>query len=148
MQKLTQQAAYANLVEFLDTLGGAILVAHSWAGILCSEICELRPDLVHGIVMYEPVGMSDDSTYVKETFGDIPLLGLYGDYIIERGQDGRKAAVVAADSVLNANGGISDIIDLPALGIFGNGHIMSQDFNNKAIADSVVVWLQENVIVE
>ena len=102
MQKLTQQAAFANLTEFLDTLAGAIIIAHSWAGILCTEICTLRPDLVHAIVMYEPVGVPDDSTTIVDIFQDIPFLGLYGDYIVDRGQDGRKESVMIADSVLQS----------------------------------------------
>ena len=52
--------------------------------------------------MYEPVGVPDDSTTIVDIFQDIPFLGLYGDYIVDRGQDGRKESVMIADSVLQS----------------------------------------------
>jgi len=48
------------------------------------------PDLVERIVAVEPVGALTDPPTVAEMGGDAPFMGVYGDYVDEREQTGRK----------------------------------------------------------
>jgi len=50
------------------------------------------PDLVERIVAVEPVGAPTDPPTVAEMGGDAPFMGVYGDYVDEREQTGRKEA--------------------------------------------------------
>jgi len=55
-------------------------------------VAQTAPDLVERIVAVEPVGAPTDPPTVAEMGGDAPFMGVYGDYVDEREQTGRKEA--------------------------------------------------------
>jgi len=58
-----------------------------WIGF---AVAQTVPDLVERIVAVEPVGAPTDPPTVAEMGGDAPFMGVYGDYVDEREQTGRK----------------------------------------------------------
>ena len=73
---------------------------------------------------------------------DIPVLMLFGDYV---DQHPRWATFKKIDTeygnAIKAAGGTVDWINLPDIGIKGNGHMMMQDKNNMQVAEVIQKWL-------
>jgi hypothetical protein len=46
---------------------------------------------------------------------------------------------------LNAAGGNAQMLWPPALGIYGNSHMIMQDTNNRQIGDMILGWVERNV---
>jgi pimeloyl-ACP methyl ester carboxylesterase len=131
------------LVELLDRVGPAILMAHSAAGQTVLQAASARLHLVPGFVLLEPAGIPDAGDF--PAFSGKFMLGIYGDYIAQRNQTGRKQATEDAAVLFNQNGGVGEVISMPEdLNVFGNTHIMMQDNNSHDIAAIVVNWLRTN----
>ena len=73
---------------------------------------------------------------------DIPILMVFGDHIVTdaRWPKIRENAVTFGEAV-KAAGGHVDVIDLPAIGIRGNSHLMMMDRNNLEVAGVIQDWL-------
>jgi len=82
----------AALEALLNRVGPAVLLVHSAGGSSGFTVAQAAPDLVERIVAVEPVGAPTDPQTVAEMGGDAPFMGVYGDYVDERGQTGRKEA--------------------------------------------------------
>jgi hypothetical protein len=80
---------------------------------------------------------------------DIPVLMMFGDYV---DQHPRWATFKKVDTeygnAIKAAGGTVDWINLPEIGIKGNGHMMMQDKNNLEIAEVIQKWLASKGLVE
>ena len=135
----------AGLVALLEKIGPAIIMMHSAAGTAGFEATRLRPDLVKGIVVLEPVGCPTDETDVVTYFADKPFLAVYADFVDFRGQTGRLESCQTTAQLINDNGGVGGVINLPEMGIFGNSHLMMQDNNSDAIAEEIISWINTNV---
>lgn len=130
-------AAYAAL---LDKVGPSIVVAHSQGGQLALRAAQARPDKVKALVLVEPAGIGD--TARAAVLKDIPIVAIFGDYIdkdsrwptIKRNVQGFLAEVDKA-------GGKTEVVDLPALGIRGNSHMMMMDRNSDEVAGVIQRWL-------
>ena len=139
-------AAYTALV---DKVCPCILLLHSQAGAFGFPVAQARPDKIKAIVAIEPsdVGSKAEAKKVK----DIPILLLYGDYIYtpldSRWPTMRRRAFDYADAV-RAAGGSVDVINLPAIGIKGNSHMLMMDKNNGQIADVIQKWLTDKGLAD
>ena len=138
----------ARLVLLMEKINRpAILVGHSAAGMTVVKAARLRPDLLTGFIMIEPVGVPSESDF--PAFSGKFLLGVYGDYIAERGQTNRLANTRTAAQLFVDHDGAGGVISLPEdHAIFGNTHIMMQDNNNDVIAGLIVEWLETQAGVE
>ena len=58
-------------------------------------------------------------------------------------QSGRYNNCKAAVEMINAAGGDAAFLDLPAMGINGNTHLLMQDDNSDDIAEMVTDWIAE-----
>jgi pimeloyl-ACP methyl ester carboxylesterase len=133
----------AALEALLERIGSATLLVHSAGGATGFAVARSVPDRVEAIVAVEPVGAPTDPGTVAEMGGDAPFLGVYGDYVTERGQTGRKEASQTTADIASETAPKSTLLDLPAEGIAGNTHLLMQDENNDVIADRVGSWLAQ-----
>jgi pimeloyl-ACP methyl ester carboxylesterase len=131
------------LAALLERVGPATLLVHSAGGGSGFAVAQSRPDLVDRIVAVEPVGCPTDPQTVSRMGGDAPFLGVYGDYVAERGQTGRKSACRTTAELAGETNPASTMLSLPAEGVSGNTHLMMQDDNNGAIADRIRSWIDE-----
>jgi hypothetical protein len=71
---------------------------------------------------------------------------VFGDFIEEdeawRAHAARASASIAA---WNAAGGRGERLDLPALGMYGNTHMMMMDANSDDVLRVVLGWLDQHV---
>ncbi|RXK52060.1 hypothetical protein EAF64_03415 [Halorientalis pallida] len=119
------------------------MLVHSAGGATGFAVAQSVPDRVDAIVAVEPVGAPTDAGTVAEMGGDAPFLGVYGDYVAERGQTGRKEASQTTADLASEAAPKSTLLDLPAEGLTGNTHLLMQDDNNGAIAARVRSWLAQ-----
>jgi pimeloyl-ACP methyl ester carboxylesterase len=136
----------AALVELMEKINHpAILIGHSAGASTVLKAAQTRPDLLLGFVLIEQAfGTPDGSEFPSKA-----MLGVYGDYIVERGQETRKQKTEEAAQSFNENGGVGAVISMPEdYGVFGNTHIMMQDNNNDMIANLIIDWLETAGVVE
>jgi hypothetical protein len=130
-------AAYTELV---DKVCPCVVLAHSQGGPFAYKVAQARPDKVKALVLIEPAGIGDAGKAAM--LKDIPNVSIYGDFIA---QDARwptiKANNLKFHESIRASGGMPDVIDLPALGINGNSHMLMMDKNNLDIAALIQKWL-------
>ena len=143
----TDEAAIAAYTALVDKVGPAVLLFHSQAGGFGFPIAQRRPDKIKAIVAIEPAVAGDAAQAAQ--LKDITILMLYGDFIARspRWPKMRQFGVDFAAAV-RAAGGRADVIDLPAVGIRGNSHMMMMDRNNAEIAALIQDWLAHQGLVE
>jgi len=133
-----------SVIALLESVGPAIIMAHSAGASTAVSVGRERPDLVAGFIMVEPAGPPDADDF-PELAGKW-MLGVYGDYIASRNQTGRKEATGAAAVLFQEHGGAGKVISLPEdHDVYGNTHLMMQDNNSFFVADLIMDWLAENV---
>ena len=130
-------AAYTELV---DKVCPCIVLAHSQGGPFAYKVAQARPDKVKALVLVEPAGTGDAAK--AAALKDIPNVSIYGDFIA---QDARwptiKANNLKFHEAIRAAGGKPEVIDLPAIGIKGNSHMVMMDKNNLEVAAVIQKWL-------
>ncbi|TKX81281.1 hypothetical protein EXE53_06070 [Halorubrum sp. SD626R] len=131
----------AALKALLNRIGPSVLLVHSAGGGSGFAVAQTVPDLVERIVAVEPVGAPTDPQIVAEMGGDAPFMGVYGDYVGERGQTGRKEATQTTAELAGEVSPASTLLSLPDEGVSGNTHLMMQDDNNGEIADRILTWI-------
>ncbi|MFN2140804.1 MAG: hypothetical protein ACK2U5_10000, partial [Candidatus Promineifilaceae bacterium] len=132
------------LTVLLEQIGPAILVVHSAAGAVGTEILQRRPELLKALIMIEPVGCPTDRAGVNALFADVPILVVFGDHFDVRRMQGRYEACLETVRLVEEAGGRSKMLHLPSLGISGNTHLLMLDRNSREIAARVINWLQNN----
>ncbi|PWD99573.1 alpha/beta hydrolase family protein [Marinilabilia rubra] len=136
------QIQVENLLTLMDQVGDCILMVHSASGSTGFEAIRQNGDNAEALIVLEPVGSPVKEGDVKKHFADIPFLGVYGDNIDNRRQGRRKQAVEETIRLIKENGGSAEMIDLPAMSIYGNTHLMMQDTNNAEIAGMIMQWIE------
>jgi hypothetical protein len=91
--------------------------------------------LLLGAVLVEPATCPAGAMIAA--YADIPIMMIYGDRIASRGQQLRYADCKDAARQLGKS---ARFLDLPAEGVRGNGHIMMQEDNSRAIASEIHKW--------
>ena len=107
------------------------------------------PAQVRALVSIETTACPGLQGDTPDPLAGIAFLGIYGDYVGERGSGGHpsryrscRALAESADRVAAGK-----FIDLPGdLKIRGNSHLMMLDDNSDAIADLVSKWLAKVAI--
>lgn len=130
-------AAYTALV---DKVCPCIVLAHSQGGPFAYRVAQARPDKVKALVLVEPAGIGDPQQ--AAALKDTPSLSIYGDFIEQDARwPGIRANNLKFHEALRAAGGKPEVMDLPALGIQGNSHMLMMDRNNAQIAALIQQWL-------
>lgn len=134
--------AVAALVAVLERTGPAILLCHSQGGEPAFRTAAEVPSLVRAIVAVEPTGLADPARLAH-----IPTLLVMGDYR-EKSEHWRGLTARSEDflTALDREGGRSTMLDLPALGVQGNSHMLMMDDNHHEILAMVLDWLRENAV--
>ena len=113
---------------------------NSQGGPFAYRVAQARPDKVKALVLVEPAGIGDPAQ--AAALMSTPNVSLYGDFIV---QDARwptiKANNLKFQDAIRAAGGKPEVIDLPALGIMGNSHMLMMDRNNLEVAALIQRWL-------
>jgi pimeloyl-ACP methyl ester carboxylesterase len=131
----------AALRALLDRVGPATLLVHSAGGASGVAVARAAPALVERVVAVEPVGCPTDETAVAEMGDEAPFMAVYGDYVAERGQTGRKEACATTARLASEWAEASRLLSLPDEGVRGNTHLLMQDDNNDRIADRILSWI-------
>jgi 3-hydroxyisobutyrate dehydrogenase-like beta-hydroxyacid dehydrogenase/pimeloyl-ACP methyl ester carboxylesterase len=169
----TQSMDAERLAQLLDRVGKAIIVTHSASGPDGWLLADRRPDHIAAIVAVEPMGpvfgdtpgigsldwgltaapmtfdpprasarevrAADPSTLQIPALKGIPVALLTG----ETSKFATFASSMAA--FLQTAGARVDHLDLPALGIHGNGHGLIYERNSDEVFDLVSGWLSESL---
>lgn len=142
------QKSVAGLLALLEKIGPATLVTWSSATLIGFCVAAERPDLVKGIVAVETGvpsavthnGLDELPPEALRELAKVPTLILIGD----RAKSRSDAARVFQQAV-QALGGEVTVDVLPEAGIFGNGHTLMLERNNKEIMYRMIEWLDARV---
>ena len=134
-----QTAAYQAL---LARTGPAAVIAHAQGGLFAFRAAQADPERVRALVLIEPSGFGDPAPAALARLRGIPILAVYGDFIE---QDARWVAIRQRGldfyAAARAAGVQVEVLDLPAQGIRGNGHLMMMERNNREVAAKIQEWL-------
>jgi len=132
----------AALEALFNRIGPSVLLVHSAGGGSDSRSHRLCQTSLNGSSQSSrSVGAPTDPPTVAEMGGDAPFMGVYGDYVDEREQTGRKEATQTTAELAGEASPASTLLSLPDEGISGNTHLMMQDDNNGEIADRILTWI-------
>ena len=157
------------LARMLDRIGPAVLLTHSASGPVGWLVADRRPGLVEGIVAVEPMGPpfasipnigelawglaatpltfdpprstpaevrdADPTTLRLPNLAGLPIAVVTGE------TSAFASASPPIIALLKAGGAAAEQIDLPALGIRGNGHGLIYEKNSDAALAPVLAWL-------
>jgi pimeloyl-ACP methyl ester carboxylesterase len=133
-------AAYAALIDKI----GEPVIFQSWSssGLLGYLTAAERPDKVRAILAVETSVDAFDKIAAdkRAVLAKIPIYIVIGDHAEDRVAASRKFQKEMA-----AIGGHVTVDVLPEDGIFGNGHTMALEKNNKQIMYRMIAWLEGNV---
>ena len=133
-------AAYAALIDKI----GEPVIFQSWSssGLLGYLTAIERPDKVKAILAVETSVDAFDKIAADKrlVLAKIPIYIVIGDHAEDRVAASRKFQKEMA-----AIGGQVTVDVLPEDGIFGNGHTMALEKNNKQIMYRMIAWLEGNV---
>lgn len=142
------QKSVAGLIGLLEKIGPATLVTWSSATLIGFYVAAERPDLVKGIVAVETGvpsavtrnGLDELPPEALQELAKVPTLILIGD----RAKNRSDAARIF-QKAMQALGGLVTVDVLPEAGIFGNGHTLILERNNKEIMYRIIEWLAARV---
>ncbi|MGN8005981.1 hypothetical protein ACTJKQ_22575 [Acidovorax sp. 22279] len=154
----TQLAASQAHVEAIasalfDLVGDTVLLTHSAGGPCGWALSAWGGQQVKGIVAVEPLGAPG----LEHAFGRFdnglcaaPCSGLHDPFappiaLLTSESSWMREMNFQAAEYLRSRGARLTNLDLPALGITGNGHMMMSELNSDAIADVIVHWLDQTI---
>jgi pimeloyl-ACP methyl ester carboxylesterase len=137
------QKSVAAYVALIDEIGEPVIF-QSWSssGLLGYLTAIERPNQVKAILAVETSVTAFDMIPAdkRAVLAKIPIYIVIGDHAQDRVDASRKFQKEMA-----AIGGHVTVDVLPEAGIFGNGHTMALEKNNKQIMYRMIAWLEDNV---
>jgi pimeloyl-ACP methyl ester carboxylesterase len=139
-ETLKSVAAFSALIDKVPE--PVILQTWSSSGLLGYLTAAERPDRVKAILAIETSVTAFDGIPPagRQKLAAIPILIVIGDHAQDRVDASRKFQKEMA-----AIGGRVTVDVLPEAGIFGNGHTMMLERNNKQIMHRMIAWLEGTV---
>ncbi len=133
------QAAYDALVQRVCP---CVILVHSQGSTFAFEAARKAPQLVKAVVAVEPSGALDVTKADISGLKAVPHLFVWGDNLDKNATWQVIAPTLRkyADGV-KAQGGVADTMDLPALGIKGNSHMLMMDKNSDQTAGLINQWM-------
>ncbi len=135
------QAGYDALVQKICP---CVVLVHSQGGNFGFTAALHAPDKVKAVIAVEPVATPPPAS-LPASLATVPQLVVWGDYVdgyerwvaIKRGVESYEAA-------LRRLGGVADQVELPAIGIRGNSHMMMMDRNSDEVAGVIEQWIEKH----
>jgi pimeloyl-ACP methyl ester carboxylesterase len=139
-ETLKSVAAFTALIDKVPE--PVILQTWSSSGLLGYLTAAERPDRVKAILAIETSVTAFDAIPPagRQKLASIPILIVIGDHAQDRVDAARKFQKEMA-----ALGGRVTVDVLPEAGIYGNGHTMMLEKNNKQIMHRMIAWLEGTV---
>ena len=147
----TDSLIYAAYLAYLDRMATpAVVIAHSQGCKFAMQAAIDRPQKVKGVVLIEPYTALDTKKFDVSAMKDTPLLILYGDYMSKspswtKWSQGIRETL--ADPLEKAGGNVT-WVDLPKVGIKGNGHEMYLEKNSDEVAQFVQNWMTKQKLMK
>ncbi len=137
------QKSVAAFAALIDKIAEPVIM-QSWSssGLLGYLTAIERPERVKAILAVETSVDAFDKIPAdgRKTLAKIPIYIVIGDHAPDRVASSRKF-----QNEMAAIGGNVTTDVLPEAGIFGNGHTMMLEKNNKQIMYRMIAWLEGNV---
>ena len=133
------QAAYNTL---LDEHGPFVIITHSQGGNFAFRMAAAHPEKVVAIVAVEPSGFPVPSQDSVAAVRHIPHLFVWGDHMATSATWNRiRQGLDQYTNTLRSQGVAVDELDLPAMGVAGNSHMLMMDTNSNLVASLIQEWL-------
>jgi len=133
------QAAYNTLV---DDHGPFVIITHSQGANFAFRMAAAHPDKIAAIVAVEPSGFPSASQASLSAIRHIPHLFVWGDHMGSSAIWGRiRQGLNQYGNTLRSQGAVVDELDLPAIGVGGNSHMLMMDTNSNLVASLIQKWL-------
>jgi pimeloyl-ACP methyl ester carboxylesterase len=134
-------AAFSALIDKIDA-PGVIIQSWSSSGLLGYLTAAERPNKVKGIIAVESSTSAFDAIpeAKKQLLAKIPIIIMIGDRAPDRVDSSRKFQKEMA-----AMGGDVTLDVLPEAGIYGNGHTLAAEKNNKQTMYRLIAWMEGRV---
>lgn len=139
--------------KLFDLVGETVLLTHSAGGPCGWALSACGGAQVKGIVAVEPLG-APGLEHALGRFDNglcaAPFVGRHDAFappialVTSEASWMRKMNFQAAE-YLRSRGARLEHLDLPALGIPGNGHMVMSELNSDAVADVIVHWLDQTL---
>ena len=135
------QAAYNTLV---DDHGPFVIITHSQGANFAFRMAAAHPDKVAAIVAVEPSGFPGASQESLSALRHIPHLFVWGDHMGSSAIWRRiRLGLNQYGNTLRSQGVAVDELDLPAIGVGGNSHMLMMDTNSNLVASLIQKWLAD-----
>ena len=135
---------YAAYLEYLDRIDEpAVIIAHSQGCKFAMQAAIDRNIKVKSLILLEPHTPLDSINFDLSKMTDIPLLVIYGDNLPTyplwiKWSQAIKASLT--EPLLKLGGNVT-WVDLPSVGIKGNGHMLYMEKNSDQIAQFIQGWM-------
>lgn len=139
---MTQQSYDAEVAQVCP----CVVLMHSQGANFGFNAALAAPGKVKAVVAVEASGFPDVSKVDLSKLKDTPHLFIYGDHMAGPFWEKVHANAQAYADALTAAGVPVEFIDLPAIGIHGNSHMLLMDENSDEIADLILDWLHKHDI--
>ena len=131
------------VTELLQTIGPAVLVVHSAAGVAGFEVARRQPSEVLAVVNVEPVGCPTEDI---DRWSGTAVLSVFGDHMEMRPQmPVRQDECQETVDHLRSLGTPAAMFALPKLGIEGNSHLLMSENNSSDLMNRILDWLDEQL---
>ena len=136
------EKSVAAFTQLIDAVGPSVLLTWSSSGLLGYLTAAERPETVKGILAIESSVDAFDNIPAEQLkkLVKVPILIVIGDRADDRTKSSR-----AFQKKMQELGGHVTVDVLPEAGIFGNGHALMVEKNNKQIMYRMIAWLEGNV---
>jgi len=136
------QGAYNTLV---DEHGPFVIITHSQGANFAFRMAAAHPDKVAAIVAVEPSGFPSASQESLSAVRHIPHLFVWGDHMGSSAIWRRiRQRLYRYGNTLRSEGVAVVELDLPAIGVRGNSHMLMMDTNSNLVASLIQKWLAIN----
>ncbi|MCK8515849.1 hypothetical protein M0534_05860 [Methylonatrum kenyense] len=136
------------MAELAAKLDGAVLAGFSQSGRFPLEAALIDPAGIRGAVLLEPAGGCNANIYTDDeiaTLATVPIQVVFGDHLAGTTWQAAFDNCNIFIERVNSAGGNAEMLYPPAMGIFGNSHMLMNDLNSDQIADLIIDWISENV---
>lgn len=126
---------------YVQAAGPAVIIAHSQGGYYAINSASRYPDAVKALILIEPV-VPIAKEFSVEQLRSIPVLMVLGD---NKPANERRSNFLSKLMEVSA---CVEVFDLPAMGIYGNSHMIMMDRNSDAVAALIQDWIRKKDLMQ